>query len=89
MSYHRKDAYVVPTDVQRGTDPTSEYVREGLSVSTLDDAFNTISEPNEVVVWLNPMTSPATARYVLDVCGDDPFILPRAKLAIAPIPRGP
>ena len=85
-SYHRKAAYVVPTDVQRGTDATKEYVREGLSVSTLDDPSNAISEPNVVVVWLNPITSPTAARYVLDVCGDVPSIVPRAKLAIAPIP---
>jgi hypothetical protein len=67
-SYHRKDAYVVPTDVQRGTEPTSEYVLEGLSVSTLVDALNAMSEPNDVVVWLNPLTSPTAAMYVFDVC---------------------
>jgi len=85
-SYHRKATYVVPTDDQRGTDATSEYVREGLSVNTLDDASNAMSEPNDVVVWLNPITSPTAAIYVLDVCGDDESIVPRAKLAIAPIP---
>jgi hypothetical protein len=86
ISYHRNDAYVVPTDVHRGTDATSEYVREGLSVKTLDEASKAISDPNEVVVWLNPITSPTAARYVLDVCGDDASIVPREKLAIAPIP---
>jgi hypothetical protein len=66
-SYHRKDTYAVPMDVQRGTEPMREYVREGLSVKTLVDASNTISSPNDVVVWLKPMTSPTAAMYVLDV----------------------
>jgi hypothetical protein len=77
ISYHRNEAYVLPTEFHVGTEPTSEYVRDGFRMSVPLVIFKAISSPNAVSIWLNAMISPTVAVYPGSVCGEPVAIEPR------------